>query len=151
MNLEEIPSFIIELRNLKSLDISYNKLAHLNGAIAHIGNNLEKIDDKDNKLTKFIIPNFSIRHLRCLEKIDLRNNSELKELPEDLWTLPRLEEVLVDHHLYFYLPQNIIKRIKLNPTYVESIKSLIILGRNKIPLKNDEINHILNYYRILLK
>ena len=121
LNLTEIPSFITQFKNLEILDISYNKLTKLNPAIA------ESI---------------------MLKKINMEGNRELNEIPDFLWELPNLKEIIIDSKLYFSIPENI---SNIDPIFLETIKSLLIASKNKLPMKDSEIMKAIGIYRILLK
>jgi len=121
LNLTEIPSFITQFKNLKILDISYNKLTKINPAIAE---------------------------LKMIEKINMEGNRELNKIPDFLWELPNLKEIIIDSKLYFSIPKNI---SKIDPIFLETIKSLLIASKNKLPMKDSEIMEAVGIYRILLK
>ena len=55
--------------------------------------------------------------------------NKLKSLPEFLWELSELEEVILDGHLFSCLP----KDIKINGFTLESIKIILLARKNAIP------------------
>jgi len=121
VNLTKIPSFIKRFKSVKVLDISYNKLTELNHYIIY---------------------------MYGLEKIDMRYN-ELNELPDFLWKyIAKLNEIIIDSHLYPYPPND---NIKLNHTFFGIRKKINIASKNKIPMVDDEIKEILRVYRVLLR
>jgi len=119
MNLTELPDEILELPYIKELNISYNRLPFLTTLISD---------------------------LKRLKKIDMRVN-ELIGIPEYLWNLPELEEVIMDGHLFPCIPND----IKADNTVVKPIKELLIAHKHRHPYSDKTIKELFGYAHVLLK
>jgi len=113
-NLTEIPPNIFILENLKELDLSCNQLVELNPII-----------------TK----------LKELKTIDIHKN-QWENIPEILWSIPKLEEMIIDSCLLLSLPKRVSSphRLTVKPIIKSDVMiRLILFGKYKYPLSNYNI------------
>jgi len=105
--------------------------------------NLIELDISNNQLTKITR---LLSKLIKLKKIDMHSNN-LKFLPDFLWNLPELEEIIIDGNLLPCIPEG----MKSDHTLIESIRSLLIAGKNKLPRSNVDIKKELGILRLNIK
>jgi len=103
LKLREIPYDIFMIRDLEELDVSNNYLTRITTFVAKVSN---------------------------LKKLDLRNNPFLKELPDFIWKMPSLEEVMIDYKL---------EKIVLNLKIQESILKFVLTGKNHEKWNDDQL------------
>ncbi|XP_041832772.1 volume-regulated anion channel subunit LRRC8D isoform X1 [Melanotaenia boesemani] len=102
--LERLPSALLALTNLRTLDLQHNNLRTLEEllSLAHL-RRLSCLKLAYNRV--LVLPN-SVGVLRGLELLDLSNN-QLKSLPPALFTLRRLRRLLLAGNLLKELPAEV--------------------------------------------
>lgn len=123
--IESLPDAIGELKFLKRLNISRNKLTNLPESIGNLCQ-LEKLNLNNNQLKT--LPD-SFTNLKNLKKLDLSNN-RLSTLPEEFRKLRRLSELNLGYNHIEHLPQGFwnlrnLERLRLNNNCLCEISELI--------------------------
>jgi len=124
-----------ELRNIKELNLSKNKLVDIEENIINILNRLVKLNISYNKLT--CIPD-SIGKLQNLTQLDLKSN-EIDCIPLQLFQLKQLQELDLSFN-----------KIKVIPSKISMLVNLVELklSRNKIQTIPPEIGKLKNLRKL---
>lgn len=152
--LYQLPESIGNLRNLQRLELrNEHRLASLPESIGNL-QNLQSLNLRGTHIKSF--PK-SIKNLGKLKTLDLRNSpiesypfyfyalgidTTLKNLPDFIWKMPALEEVLVDEKLEKNIPFEKLREIVLKLTLAgknherwsdNDLKSVVKLRINGVP------------------
>jgi hypothetical protein len=101
-NISDLPSGMVELDLLESLDISFNAFACLPPVVFALGSSLTILNASNNQIVSLISPaeqgsvSQLISQLVSIETIDLRANEGLALRPDVFRRLPRLTNFLFD-------------------------------------------------------
>lgn len=146
-NLEVIPEFIFNFKNLRKLNLSNNKLKSIPKNISDL-NKLESLDLSNNKIELLYANIFNLNKLRVLilnnnnlisfpkqiEKlVNLKilslSGNLLQDLPPEFMNLNKLEELNISKNKFDYLPKSILS--------ITSLKSLWVNNNSfkKFPIK----------------
>ncbi|KAM4531271.1 volume-regulated anion channel subunit LRRC8D [Odontesthes bonariensis] len=123
--LERLPSALLALTNLRTLDLQHNNLRTLEEllSLAH----LRRLSCLKLAYNRVLVLPASVGVLRGLELLDLSNN-QLKSLPPALFTLRRLRRLLLAGNLLKELPSEVkalqlITELDLSGNRLESLPS----------------------------
>lgn len=155
----EIPESIGDLRNLKKLNLSNNKIKYLPNSLNSL-RNLEELILNSNKF-KIISNEFS--NLQNLKRLEL-NYNKLKSIPNFVFELKNLKILDLSHNKISEIPNSIGKLTKLStidlgenliqkiPNTFTSLKSLksINLSQNRIKNIPESIENFLYSRRLKL-
>ncbi|MHA1521934.1 MAG: leucine-rich repeat domain-containing protein [Promethearchaeota archaeon] len=120
-NIAAIPPEIVQLQNLKILDLQRNHIRTIPRYICQL-HKLTHLDLSNNKIRK--IPDF-LCQLSCLEDLSLGNN-EITVVPDNLCSLSHLEELFIGNNKITALPDNIGAMTKLKWLHVGGNKIAIL-------------------------
>jgi len=109
--LEKLPAYVLNMSNLKQLNISNNRLTGALQAEIHNLKNLKVLNASDNLMTG--VP-AEVGQLQNLEILDLSNN-KLTGLPNELGNLKKLKQLNLSGNDYSKQDLEIIKR-RLSPS-----------------------------------
>ena len=111
-NIEQVPEGVYNLKELKILDLSFNKLKEISKSIGKL-NDLEILYLNYNLLTK--LPT-SLGNLRSLKELHL-NNNQLTTIPNSLGNLSNLNQLYINGNKLVEVPQ-FIKKIPSLKTFL---------------------------------
>ncbi len=101
---DTLPSKIFEIRGLRILDLSENKLLKLPAALGKLSGSLTSLTLDGNRLKA--LPDAAIVSLAKLETLSAGNN-KLEALPDALGKLSKLKKLLAPHNALRALPSSI--------------------------------------------
>lgn len=146
--LDEIPEFVFQCRNLQFLNLSNNKLREIPANISDL-KRLKVLDLSNNHIKHILSKTFDLQGLQVLNL----NYNQLRGLPKQIEKLTRLKKLFVNANQLESLPDEINKLREIThlgvsdnkfnkfPAVIEDLQSLthLWIGRNDfetIPIEN---------------
>jgi len=86
----------------------------------------------------------------------MRNNPELKYLPNFLWNMSNLKEIIIDGSLISGIPHNIFINniLRIEPLFCDKINSIIQFitnGKKRLPLTDQQIYVTIGTFHIFIE
>lgn len=136
--LERLPSALLALTSLRTLDLQHNKLRTLEEllSLAH----LRRLSSLKLAYNRVLVLPASVAVLRGLVLLDLSNN-QLQSLPPALFTLRRLRRLLLAGNLLEELPSDVkalqlLTELDLSGNRLESLPSDLFHGCTELRILN---------------
>lgn len=121
--LKTLPEELYRLDHLRSLDLSYNKLAALDDFDFSHFKNLQALNLFDNQLTTIPSSIFSVYHIQSLNL----GNNQIAEIPVEIQQLKHLEDLKLHHNAVKSLPVGwqlpYLKKLRLDGNQIVEISS----------------------------
>ena len=121
LNLDLVPLYLSDLKQLQALDLSGNKITEIPGWIGHLSH-LRTLNLSSNLLTS--VPS-SLGELKKLQNLDISNN-KLTSLPESFGDLRQLQNLYISHNQLIEIPESLGNLIQLQTLDV-SVNQLTLL------------------------
>ncbi|XP_069005482.1 volume-regulated anion channel subunit LRRC8D [Embiotoca jacksoni] len=136
--LERLPSALLALTNLRTLDLQHNNLRTLEERLSLAY--LRRLSCLRLAYNRVLVLPASVGVLRGLELLDLSNN-QLRGLPPALFTLRRLRRLLLAGNLLEELPTEVkalqlLTELDLSGNRLESLPSELFIGCSELRILN---------------
>lgn len=147
--LDRLPSALLALTNLRTLDLQHNNLRTLEELLSLV--HLRRLSCLKLAYNRVLVLPPSVGVLRSLELLDLCNN-QLKTLPPALFTLHRLRRLLLAGNLLCELPSEVralelLTELDLSGNRLESLPSDLFSSCLELRILNVSRNSLLSLPR----